>query len=448
MTTSVAAVASLLAAATALAGGPYALAQGCAPDWDYTHGDPGMSDGYVSSFATYDDGAGAGPRLYAAGSFTTVSGGVANRVAVWDGAAWQPLSGGVDDNWVNALITWDDGSGEALYVGGFYTSVDGVAGTTNIAKWDGSTWTALQQGVNLDIASVWSLAVYDDGAGEDLYAGGNFYGASGVSTSLIARWDGANWSDVGGGLEGVVGSAIVLAMTIYDDGNGPALYCGGRFTSAANGSVPVSQIAKWDGSMWSSVGGGITGTQVLGLGVYNGSLYACGTFTAAGGVPAVRIAGWNGAAWSALGAGLSSTTYAVRSFDDGSGPALYACGAFTSAGGNLANRFAKWDGANWSAIGDGLVGGTAFGLHVHDGALFAGGSFTSANTMTSNRVATWRGCPVSNCPADFDGDGVVGAGDLAILLGAWGGAAGDLDGDMNTSASDLALLLGAWGPCA
>ncbi len=51
------------------------------------------------------------------------------------------------------------------------------------------------------------------------------------------------------------------------------------------------------------------------------------------------------------------------------------------------------------------------------------------------------------CPADFDGDGSVGSGDLAILLGAWAGPAGDLDGDMTTGASDLALALGAWGPC-
>jgi hypothetical protein len=48
-------------------------------------------------------------------------------------------------------------------------------------------------------------------------------------------------------------------------------------------------------------------------------------------------------------------------------------------------------------------------------------------------------------PADLDGDGVVGASDLAILLGAWGGKGpADLDGDGVVGASDLAILLGAW----
>jgi subtilisin family serine protease len=47
--------------------------------------------------------------------------------------------------------------------------------------------------------------------------------------------------------------------------------------------------------------------------------------------------------------------------------------------------------------------------------------------------------------ADLNHDGVIGAGDLAILLGAWGTTSGDLDGDGTTGASDLAILLGWWG---
>lgn len=58
-----------------------------------------------------------------------------------------------------------------------------------------------------------------------------------------------------------------------------------------------------------------------------------------------------------------------------------------------------------------------------------------------------------NSPADLDGDGVVGAGDLAILLGAWGAGscggnpccAADLTSDGAVDAADLAVLLGQWG---
>lgn len=52
------------------------------------------------------------------------------------------------------------------------------------------------------------------------------------------------------------------------------------------------------------------------------------------------------------------------------------------------------------------------------------------------------------CPADLNGDGVVGATDLTLLLGAWGTSGpGDLSGDGSVGAPDLTLLLGAWGPC-
>ena len=51
-------------------------------------------------------------------------------------------------------------------------------------------------------------------------------------------------------------------------------------------------------------------------------------------------------------------------------------------------------------------------------------------------------------PADIDGDGFVGAADLAALLGAWGSCvdcAADLDDDGVVGPADLALMLSAWG---
>ncbi|MDZ4753495.1 MAG: hypothetical protein SGJ11_03250 [Phycisphaerae bacterium] len=61
------------------------------------------------------------------------------------------------------------------------------------------------------------------------------------------------------------------------------------------------------------------------------------------------------------------------------------------------------------------------------------------------------GEPVNlECESDLNGDGQVGAADLAILLGAWGpvGASpSDFNGDGEVAAWDLAWLLGKWGPC-
>ncbi|MDZ4755763.1 MAG: hypothetical protein SGJ11_14860 [Phycisphaerae bacterium] len=49
--------------------------------------------------------------------------------------------------------------------------------------------------------------------------------------------------------------------------------------------------------------------------------------------------------------------------------------------------------------------------------------------------------------ADLNGDGSVGAADLALLLGAWGtnDCSADLNSDGTVGAADLGILLGAWG---
>ena len=56
---------------------------------------------------------------------------------------------------------------------------------------------------------------------------------------------------------------------------------------------------------------------------------------------------------------------------------------------------------------------------------------------------------VAECPADLDSDGAVGAGDLAIVLAAWGqsNVPADLDGDGPVGSGDLAVVLAAWGMC-
>ena len=43
-------------------------------------------------------------------------------------------------------------------------------------------------------------------------------------------------------------SGVVDDLTVFDDGNGPALYVAGTISGAAG--VPVNNIAKWDGVSW------------------------------------------------------------------------------------------------------------------------------------------------------------------------------------------------------
>ncbi|MHC4220481.1 MAG: hypothetical protein ACYSU7_18730 [Planctomycetota bacterium] len=54
------------------------------------------------------------------------------------------------------------------------------------------------------------------------------------------------------------------------------------------------------------------------------------------------------------------------------------------------------------------------------------------------------------CPADLDGDAIVGVTDFLLLLAEWGNDPGgppDLDGDGSVGIADFLILLGQWGPC-
>src|SRR5690606_15498213 len=105
----------------------------------------------------------------------------------------------------------------------------------------------------------------------------------------------------------------INALAIYNDGTGETLYAGGAFTLA--GGVAVSRIAKWDGAAWSDVGGGLNST-VNTLAVYNGELYAGGLFTIAGVASVNRVARWNGTTWSDVAAGVNNTVNAMAAFDE------------------------------------------------------------------------------------------------------------------------------------
>ncbi len=76
-----------------------------------------------------------------------------------------------------------------------------------------------------------------------------------------------------------------------------------------------------------------------------------------------------------------------------------------------------------------------------------GGVTTGASDISAARVndAGAIGPPPAGVIGDLDGDGIVAASDLSMLLSQWGGAgSGDLDGDGTVGAADLAMLLGNW----
>jgi photosystem II stability/assembly factor-like uncharacterized protein len=312
----------------------------------------------------------------------------------WDGRFGYP--GTQQGAYVSSIgVT---GSG-AVYLGGNFTLVIGGADSSNrIARYDPATrrWSTL--GTGLDNV-VYAVAV----DGEDVYAAGLFQHAGGVGASRIARWDNAQgqWSALGSGLSGGTGGTIVSCCTV----SGGYVYVGGLFTNA--GGVPVHNIARCQlgDTLWSDVGGGITGinAQVYALASDSEGVIAGGSFTSAGGKSAGSIARWTGSGWEALGKGVNGTVSAVAPGTPGT---VYAGGNFTTAtdsDGTVvpANALASFSSSNrrWSAVGGGVTYSGDYGvgaLRYSNGTLFVGGvSAVGATHLPVNNVArydgTWRG---------------------------------------------------------
>jgi hypothetical protein len=132
------------------------------------------------------------------------------------------------------------------------------------------------------------------------------------------------------------------------DGN---IYFGGNFTTADG--VTVNRVVKYDVTTGAFVAmaGGVTGGDIQTLAVGpDGRIYAGGNFTSAGGVSATRIAVWNGSNWQALGPGFNNTVQTLRFDRNGN---LIAVGAFTALGNSaypIPSGVALWNGSVWLPV--------------------------------------------------------------------------------------------------
>jgi hypothetical protein len=304
-----------------LAVAPPLAAQPCDPAWsrDYTMARFGYPQ-WPSALTSYTvEGQ---PRVVVGGEFRfypPLEGGGYN-LAWWNGEVWDHVGDADPSGPVSAMLVWDDPNddqGEYLYIGGEFREV-GEDHVRNIARWNGQDWLFMDTGFNdpqhPGFTEVRAFAIYDDGQGPFLYAGGRFTKSGDLTQDLgfIARWDGQEWQPLGGGLamSKQVSKPGVHAMTVFDDGTGPVLCVAGCFDSADGG--PVTGLAGWDGSSWLPLGAPL--------------LPRCD--------------------------GCTPWVTAACSFDDGSGPALYIAGASFQAPGVPRPHSARLRNGQWEPAGD------------------------------------------------------------------------------------------------
>ncbi len=302
----------------------------------------------------------------------TVAGGAARATAVGVPGCNGP---------VRATLVHDG----VLYVGGEFTTAGGVT-VNGIAAWDGVAWSPLGSGVD-------GAQVYEDQYGErveippqvdcltffdgQLIAGGSFTVAGGVAAASVARWDGAAWHPLAGGMPeplryylfgslAYVFPPSVQTLAVWQDD----LYAGGVFATA--GDSTASAVARWDGSVWHPLGGGVGGRtppRVLALAPLADRLIVAGDFRVAGSVLSERIATWDGATWAPIApTGPEAAVCALLARGD----SLFVGGEFSLLGDLPAAHLGLWDGQTWQTVGGDGPPNPVHCLLDHEGQLYAG----------------------------------------------------------------------------
>jgi hypothetical protein len=339
-------------------------------NWDSRFDALGVN-GFFSSVSAI---AVSGNDVYVGGQFNSVGGVAAANIAKWNGTSWSPLGNGVDFSVLAITVI-----GSNVYAGGSFTNAGGL-GIKYIARWNGSQWSAVGGGVD---ATVFALAT----DGTNLYAGGSFGTAGGATANAnaVARWNGTSWSPLAGPLGNGAGGAV-FAITVV----GPDVYIGGNFpvvglTLGVNNGIAARGIARWTGADWAALGTGVTGLdyRVQSIAALGTDIYVGGNFTAAGGIATKSIAKWGPSGWSSIG-GINGYFGEVESVSVSAGK-VYAVGTFSSAGGIAAVNVAQWNGTAWSALGRGIGDDFSYGVASAATAteLYVGGNFTTAGGKTS-----------------------------------------------------------------
>ena len=353
---------------------------------------------------------------------TPASSGVSrNGIALWDGATWNDIGGGLNTLPFSIAIH----SPSNVLASGINVEAATGSGTVsgNILKWNGTDWSRNSTSVmgNVSIRSVaisgnetayaadnntayrrvpadtaWSvLARLADPvrspfiapiattsfSAEELYIGGRFDGLDGpptpyLPTSNNARWDGTSWRAMDDSTTRFVDDVVHASANAGGDTYG--ILFGGRFRTL--GPLPARRAAFFDGESWTNLAGGITSPDsalVYAIESSNPDPHLIPSLIFVGGdfdevrqpdgtalpVSNVAVFSRQSGSWASLGQGVNGPVRALAWWD---GPAsddevLYVGGEFTqvyNADGTAINTYgvARWVVADnrWERLGSGL----------------------------------------------------------------------------------------------
>jgi len=256
-----------------------------------------------------------------------------SNIARWSGTNWVGVGSLTDPDYPTNYIQCMDSEGANLY------AVVNFTGRGNIRKWDGNTWSIIPSFVHRGSNAGYVTALLS--VGTDIYMAGFFDQIGSVNATNIAKWNGTSWSPLGFGIANKgEGFFFHIRSLAWDGAN---LFAGGLFSGA--GGTRATNFARWNGTNWSDMNNPFReGDVVQSMAVENGKLFVSGNFNRVGNIRATNIVMLDRNTWMPLGSGLTPGT--LNTFVDdiaSSDGKVFAIGGFTKAGENESYSFAIWN---------------------------------------------------------------------------------------------------------
>jgi hypothetical protein len=238
-----------------------------------------------------------------------------------------------------------------------------------------------------------------------MYIGGEFDTFGGVATTNLVKYDGKNFY-----------AFPPIANNYNTAVDALAWYKGELYAVGNFGDISGGDAAKWNGSKWELMGGGIKGAieHVNDLIIYEDMLIVAGSFWRANGNPGNCVAAWDGNNWHTMGENSFldlGQIWDLEIYKD----ELYAGGAFDNTY-PLSSSFSKWNGTEWerqaifNIFQDKEDWGAVASMTVLNDELYITGSFRKVNGVLANNVVKYNDTakadtaiiPIPPLPNDFE----------------------------------------------
>ena len=343
-----------------------------------------------------------GDSLIVAGAWSYLDGSPQYGTFSWNGESYHPFGELVEAGVLN-VVEYQNG----LVISGDWLDYNNIPGTTDIVAWDGENFHSFYGGGD------WPTGFGNDDVivfQDSLFICGIGGGIPGFEDlSGIVGFNGSNWYYPGGFSSNSLDCFEVFKGELYVGG-----LCGYELLS----SIPMRNIARYDGTEWHSLNGGFYNGYVLCMTMDEDEemLYIGGWFSKTwDGTIAYHVVGWDGEQWHSLGVPAVNSAITSMCFYRGQ---LYITGNFTADQyGTELFHAARWDGANWQPM-DGGMYGVGFAMTVYNDELYVGGaiSWVGDSTFTVSDVARWYmhpdsvtwGVPVPHIGKDDDNEQSTG----------------------------------------